>query len=70
MLHELLIIPATITSVCGHVAGERDRRQDRERRANALDELARANFEKMRGGLVRRDENKRKDERQPVASDS
>lgn len=52
MLHELLIVPAMITPVRGHVAGERDGRQDRERRANALDQLAGPNFWEMRGGPV------------------
>jgi len=49
MLHELLIVPATITPVRSHIAGERDRRQDRERRAKTLDD-ARPNPGEMRGG--------------------
>lgn len=60
MLHELLIVPAAITPVRGHVAGERDGRQDRERRADALDEPAGLNFREMRGGPVcGRDEDER-----------
>lgn len=54
MLHELLIIPAAITSIRGHVTSERDGRQDRERRVKALDELAGPNLGEMRGGPVRR----------------
>lgn len=39
MLHELLIVPAAITSIRGHVAGKRDGRQDRERRAEIPDDV-------------------------------
>lgn len=48
MLHELLVVPAAITPVRGHVAGERDRRQDRERRAKILDDAG-PNFGELRG---------------------
>src|SRR5580765_5828342 len=51
MLDELLIVPTVITSVHSvRIACEHDRRQDRKRRAEALDDAG-PNSEEMRGGL-------------------
>lgn len=48
MLHELLVVPAAVTPVRGHVAGERDGRQDRERRAKIFNDEG-PNFGELRG---------------------
>lgn len=55
MLDELLIVPTVITPVHSHVVREHNRRQDRERRAEVLDDAV-SNPEETRGGdrLVRR----------------
>lgn len=54
MLDELLIVPTVITSVHSvRIACEQDRRQDRERRAEALDDAG-PSSEEMRGGLSSR----------------
>lgn len=55
MLDELLIVPTVITPVHSHVVREHNRRQDRERRAEVLDDAV-PNPEETRGGdrLVRR----------------
>lgn len=49
MLDELLIVPTVITAVHSHVVREHNRRQDRERRAEVLDDAV-PDPEEARGG--------------------